>query len=329
MDFGFVFNRLAGDPVSPNRSTATWISDAGRIMETANRAGFSFISLPGRQSLLTFARLSAASGNLRVSTEVLTMPMLSAVEVASAAVNVDHMTEGRLDLGIGLGYHPVELEAAGMTRSDRVPHFEEGLVVMKALWTGKEVTHHGKYYNFNGLQVPQTPFQQPHPPLWMSSQSHGAAVRAARLCDGLVVAPMPSFDDMKALVGTFNEEWSKNHGEPCGRVGAWRGIVIGKDPEDAHEKARADEYMRFESNHRYKVGRMEETTTVRLPMNLDELPAFTILGNHEQCAEQLAWCQDEAGLSRVTLNIHNTFSSISEKLEWLQAFGEEVIPKLN
>ena len=133
----------------------------------------------------------------------------------------------------------------------------------------------------------------------------------------------------KALVQTFNEEWSKHHSEPCSRVGAWRGIVVGKDSKDAQEKAREDEYMRFESSHRYKVGKMEETTTVRLPMNLEELPAFTILGNHEQCAEQLAWCQNEAGLSRVTLNIHNTFSGISEKLEWLQAFGEEVIPKLN
>ena len=78
MEFGFVFNRMAGDPVGPNRSFADWIGEAGRIMDTASRAGFSFIALPGRQSLLTFARLSAVSGNLRVSTEVLTMPMLSA-----------------------------------------------------------------------------------------------------------------------------------------------------------------------------------------------------------------------------------------------------------
>ena len=328
MEFGFVFNRLAGDAVGPNRSFGNWISGAERIMETASRAGFGFIALPGRQSLLTFARLSAALGDLRVSTEVLTMPMLSAVEVASAAVNVDHMTGGRLDLGIGLGYHPVELEAAGMTRADRVPLFEEGLEVMKALWTGEEVTHHGKYYNFNRLQTPQTPLQKPYPPIWMSSQSHGASARAARLCDGIVVAPMPTFDDLKALVQTFNEEWSKHHSEPCSRIGAWRGIVIGKDPKDALEKAREDEYMRFETTHRYRVGRMEEASTVRLPMNLEELPSFTILGNYEQCAEQLAWCRDEAGLTRVTLNVHNTFRSLSERLEWIQAFGEEIIQKM-
>ena len=328
MEFGFVFNRLAGDAVGPNRSFGNWISGAERIMETASRAGFGFIALPGRQSLLTFARLSAALGGLRVSTEVLTMPMLSAVEVASAAVNVDHMTGGHLDLGIGLGYHPVELEAAGMTRADRVPLFEEGLEVMKALWTGEEVTHHGKYYNFNRLQTPQTPLQKPYPPIWMSSQSHGASARAARLCDGIVVAPMPTFDDLKALVQTFNEEWSKLRSEPCARIGAWRGIIIGKDSKDALEKAREDEYMRFESNHRYRVGRMEEASTVRLPMNLEEVPSFTILGNYKQCAEQLAWCRDEAGLTRVTLNIHNTFRSLSDRLEWIQAFGEEIIQKM-
>ena len=156
----------------------------------------------------------------------------------------------------------------------------------------------------------------------------GRRARSARLCDGIVVAPMPSFDDLKALVQTFNEEWSKLHSEPCSRVGAWRGIVIGKDPKDAQEKALEDEYLRFESTHRYRVGRMEEATTVRLPMNLEEVPAFTILGNYEQCAEQLAWCRDQAGLTPVTLNIHNTLRSLSERLDWIEAFGEEVIRKL-
>ena len=77
---------------------------------------------------------------LRFANETLTLPMLFPVQLAPAAVYVDQMLEGSLDFGVGLGYFPVDLEAAGITRKDRVTKFVEPVEIIKAMWTQDEVS---------------------------------------------------------------------------------------------------------------------------------------------------------------------------------------------
>jgi len=72
---------------------------------------------------------------------------LNPVEVAENVATLDHITHGRLLLGVAIGYREQELETAGLIRKDRGPKLEESIQLMKRLWSGEEVTFRGKYVN--------------------------------------------------------------------------------------------------------------------------------------------------------------------------------------
>jgi alkanesulfonate monooxygenase SsuD/methylene tetrahydromethanopterin reductase-like flavin-dependent oxidoreductase (luciferase family) len=332
MEFGAVFSPLPGPPVGPTRPFSDWMRAAEQVCTTLTRAGFRFVVFThsyqygGMQPLVTMARLAPAAAPLRMATQVLLLPLLNAADVAYNVVTLDHICEGRLDLGIGLAYHLRELELAGITRQARVPKFEEALEVMKKFWTGQAVHHEGRYFTFHGTRMGLTPHQTPHPPLWIAAHSHGAAARAGRLGDGLVIGPQVSHDDLTALVHTFRHEWQRGHAEAPTRVGAWRPILIGADPTDALERGRQSGLLTFS---RYHEGAMQERGTVPLRLTLAEDAAdWAILGNYQNCRERLERCREESGLTHVTCQFHNLPVDLSARLEYLEGFGAEVIRPL-
>jgi len=331
MDFGVVFAPLPGAPAGPSRPFSDWMQAAEQVCITIAQAGFRFVVFThsyqygGMQPFVTMARLAPAAGTLRMATQVLLLPLLNAADVAYNVVTLDHISAGRLDLGIGIAYHLRELEVGGITRRERVPKFEEALQLMRKLWTGDEVHHQGRYFNMDGVRMGLTPYQKPHPPLWIAAHSHGAAARAGRLADGMVVGPQVAHSDVQALVQTFRQAWHAIHTEPPTRVGAWRPILIGANPQDALERGRQSGQLNF---RRYQEGAMQETSTVGLRLSLGEdAPEWAILGNYDDCREGLRRCREELGLTHVTCQFHNLPDDLSARLEYLQGFGEEVIQK--
>src|SRR5207244_9024748 len=112
---------------------------------------------------------------------VLLLPRLNPVDAAENVATLDHITHGRLDVGVAIGYREKELEAAGLTRKDRVPRLEESLDVMKRLWRGEDVTFEGTYSKLTGARMGFRPCQRPRPPPGVGAQTTGARRRAARL----------------------------------------------------------------------------------------------------------------------------------------------------
>lgn len=332
MQFGTMFMPLVGPPVSPTRTFRDWIEAAERVSATLERVGFSYAVFThsyqngGMQPLTTMARLAPAMGSLRMATQVLLLPLLNAADVAYNVATLDHICEGRLDLGIGLAYHHRELELAGLTRRERVAKFEESLEVMRQFWQGEEVHHDGHYYRINGARMNLTPYQQPHPPIWIAAHSHGAATRAGRLGEGLIIGPQVDHQSAGALAETFGQEWRKRHPEAPARVGAWRGMLIGDNPRDALARGEQSGQLTFS---RYQEGGMAEQSTVGLRLTLgDDATEWAILGNYQDCREGIARCRDEMGLTHITCQFYNLPQDLAARLAYLEGFGEEVIKPL-
>ena len=184
MELGAVFISLMGGPPSPSRPFATWVDQAERLFHTMEDAGFTFAVFShayqaslagGMQPTPLIARLAPVSGNMRLAVQVLLLPLLNPMDVAYNVASLDQITEGRLDLGIGLGYHPMELEPSGIPRSQRAGRFEESVEVLRKFWSNAPVEHKGRYYSVSGTHLSLPLVQTPHPPLWGSCHSHGAA----------------------------------------------------------------------------------------------------------------------------------------------------------
>jgi alkanesulfonate monooxygenase SsuD/methylene tetrahydromethanopterin reductase-like flavin-dependent oxidoreductase (luciferase family) len=304
---------------------------AETVCATLVRAGFRFVVFThsyqygGMQPLVTMARLAPVVAPLRMATQVLLLPLLNAADAAYNVVTLDHICAGRLDLGIGLAYHLKEVPLGGIARQERVPKFVEALEVMKRFWTGEEVQHEGQYWSVPGTRMGLRPYQQPHPPLWIAAHSHSAAARAGRLGDGLIIGPQVSHQDVQALVQTFRHTWQQGHPEPPTRVGAWRPIVIGANPQEAIERGLQSGRLTFS---RYHEGAMQEPGTVPLRLTFGtDATEWAIAGNYQDCREGLTRCRDELGLTHVTCQFHNLPEDLSARLAYLEGFGEEVIQK--
>ena len=332
MKFGFVPRRLSANPVDidPARPFDQWIGELETIIHAAERAGFVFMANAGMQSMLHFARYAAIPTNLRFANETLTLPMLDPVQLAPAAAHVDQMLAGRLDFGVGVGYYPPDLEAAGIERKDRVPKFEESIEIIKAMWTQDEVSYHGKYFDFTGLAPSVKPYQKPHPPIIISSQAHRSAARAGRISDGICIAPAVGHDDVAALATTFKQAYAETNSKEADYVNARRDFLLGPDPREASILAgQNEEYLQFGDSHRYVMGRMQESTTVKLNLDpvIDDATNFAICGSYQDMVEQLSTVQKQAGLTHVTCSFFNMPDTLDARLEYLQGFGEEVISR--
>ena len=217
------------------RSPTQIIDEVVQVVRAASGMGYAWVSAPHHwlahptawpQPYPLLARLAPESGTMRLKTSVLLLPLLNPVEVAENIATLDHITHGRLDLGVALGYREEELQAVGLRRQDRVPKFEEALQVMKRLWAGEEVTFTGKYITLDRARLGFGPAQQPHPPIEFGAQSRGAVQRAARLADGIFLGPQVAWRDVRNL-GPYKETRQEAGYPTVGMLGASRSLIVG------------------------------------------------------------------------------------------------------
>jgi probable F420-dependent oxidoreductase len=143
----------------------------------------------------------AAVTSVELVTGIIILPQRQTALVAKQAAEVDILTNGRLRLGVGLGWNAVEYEALGTSFSDRGRRVDEQVELMRRLWCERTVTHAGTYEHVTGAGIAPLPVQRPIP-VWFGAASPPAYRRAGRLADGWFpqVPPGPHLDAARALV---------------------------------------------------------------------------------------------------------------------------------
>lgn len=136
--------------------------------------------------LLTYA--AAVTTRMRLGTAVLLTALRDPVHTAKSLTTLDHLSGGRLMVGIGLGGQPAVYPAYGLKAERRAERFAEGIRVMKRLWTEPRVTFEGEFFKLQNLPQEPKPLQKPHPPLWFGAHHPDALKRTAELGDGFMGA---------------------------------------------------------------------------------------------------------------------------------------------
>lgn len=149
--------------------------------------------------------MAAVTGSIRLMTANIILPQRQTVLVAKQAAEVDILSRGRLDLGVGLGWNRVEYQALGMNFEDRGKRIEEQVHLMRGLWTEPAVTFDGEWHNLVETGLNPKPVQRPIP-VWFGAVVDPAVRRAARLGDGLLVFPhLDSRDEVGRTIELFLE----------------------------------------------------------------------------------------------------------------------------
>ncbi len=202
--------------VRPTGRPTRIIDEAIEVVAAASRMGFEWVSIGQHwlshptvwpQPLPMLARLAPETGAMRLKTSVLLLPILNPVEVAESVATLDHISHGRLDVGVAIGYRELELGVAGLARADRVPKLEESLELDEArCGAATRSRSRAATSRVEGGRLGFTPYQKPHPPLEMGAQSEGATRRAARLTDGVFFGPQLGWADVARFGAMFREE---------------------------------------------------------------------------------------------------------------------------
>jgi len=318
-----------------DRPAAEIIDEAIEVAAAASRMGFAWVSIGQHwlshptvwpQPFPILARLAPETGSMRLKVSMLLLPIVNPVEAAENIATLDHITHGRLDVGVAIGYRELELEAAGLSRKDRVVKLEESLGLMKRLWSGEEVTFSGRYCQVTQLRMGLTPVQNPHPPIVMGCQSERATARAARLTDGVFFGPQVGWVDIMKLLVVYRRAREAAGAATPGILGASRALLLGKDKADAARIGRAYLERTFAN---YRAWDMQESTMVPLVLSFDRpLDEWTVHGSHGDCVESLLRARDEVGLTHVSLTIYNLPRELSARLEYLERLAEEIARKV-
>ena len=125
----------------------------------------------------------AAITSLQFTTGVLILPQRETVLVAKQAAELDLLSGGRLRLGVGVGWNPVEYEALGQDFTARGPRLDEQCELLRLLWTRPSLTFQGRFDQVSGAGLSPLPIQRPIP-VWFGGGSAPAYRRMGRLADG-------------------------------------------------------------------------------------------------------------------------------------------------
>jgi alkanesulfonate monooxygenase SsuD/methylene tetrahydromethanopterin reductase-like flavin-dependent oxidoreductase (luciferase family) len=183
--FGIYLNQFCQE----GRPVADDIVEQARLAE---EGGFDWVVLGDRrawepgfhEALTTLTWLAAHTDRIGLATAGLILPIYPPVLLAESLANVDVLSGGRLTAGFVLGYRPEEFAAHETARSHRTGLFEEGLEIVKRLWTSGRVGFTGRHHRLDDVRIAPLPLQRPRPPIWGAGRVETAIRRTARLCDG-------------------------------------------------------------------------------------------------------------------------------------------------
>lgn len=132
----------------------------------------------------TLSFLAAHTSTVRLGTAICLLPQRNPVYAAKEAANVDYLSGGRFDFGIGVGWLREEFEAVNVPWPNRGKRTDEYIEVMQALWGDDPSSFSGEFYDLPSCSMFPKPVQSPHPPLIIGGETDAAMRRAARVGQG-------------------------------------------------------------------------------------------------------------------------------------------------
>jgi probable F420-dependent oxidoreductase len=136
--------------------------------------------------ITALSHAAAHTSRIRLGLAVVNLPWYAPIVLAKSLTTLDLLSDGRLDVGLGLGWAPQEFAAVGVSSARRGARGEEFVACLKAIWTEPEVEFHGSFYDIPAVRVEPKPTQQPHPPLLLGGMAEVALRRSGRIADGWI-----------------------------------------------------------------------------------------------------------------------------------------------
>lgn len=300
--------------------------------EHAEEAGFDSIWLGEHHNhpvlypspLIGLAAIASRTRRVLLGTGVLLLPLYHPVVVAEQGAMVDMISGGRLILGVGAGYAPEDFAALGLSMRERGSRLEEGTLLLRRLWTERNVTHQGRHYWLDNVTVGPPPLQQPRPPIWFGAWTKTAIIRAARLGDAWLGGPSAKLDELSACFSRYRQARREAAQEP-GEAAIFRYVFVAESTTEALRVAGAPFIEAYESMYFRWPHPVVKRPTGKL--TIERLAEDRIiLGDPKTCAEEINRFRCELGLTHLICRFSVPGIPRTASLASIDLFTQEVMP---
>ncbi|HTB42239.1 MAG TPA: LLM class flavin-dependent oxidoreductase [Acetobacteraceae bacterium] len=282
--------------------------------------------------------IAARTKHIRLAPAVTVLPLHHPIRVAEQWATLDLLSGGRVDFATGRGYDRREYLPLGVSFDDNQSIFEEGMEVVRRLWSADgPISHRGRHYAFDDVAITPQPVQRPIP-AYVGSFSRPSIELAARLGCGLIVAPFAaalSFGGLRQVAELYHATCAK-HGTTPGRLMCSYFIHFSDTPaEEAAARARQVRYYRecvipafpgdpatAPPSYRYFIDMVARLQTVK-PEDLTE--NSVLLGSPARITEVLQQVE-AAGFDEVILYFNVGLKPHEQVKDEMARFMTEVAP---
>lgn len=265
------------------------------------------------ESITNLAYLAGLTNgrDIRLGVAVLCIPWRHPIIAARQLANIDVLSGGRLDLGIGVGApkdrNSRDYETLGISRERRYGRTKEYVRAMRAIWTQDVSSFDGEFVEFPETEFYPKPVQDPHPPIWLGGSGPTTLGMVAEFGDGWLPGLLTPTDFTEKL-GEIDRK-----ADEIGRevLDLTVGAEITACVATTHEKA--DEMSR----------KTFESMTEGFPMTLEQAYACGLMGSPEEVTEQVDKYV-KAGVRHFELKF--IYHSVDQLIEEMEIFSREVAP---
>jgi alkanesulfonate monooxygenase SsuD/methylene tetrahydromethanopterin reductase-like flavin-dependent oxidoreductase (luciferase family) len=299
---------------------------------------------PGRilSAPITIAgAIAARTRRMRVGTAVQILPLGNPVRIAEEVATLDHISQGRLEFGIGRGTFPNVHEGYNVPFAESRGRFEESLEIILKAWTTDSFSFEGEHYQCKNVTVVPKPFQKPHPPIRVGITSAETFPIIGRMGLPILINPSRVFAlaELGPHIQQYRRAWQDagHDGEP--QVGLRVPVYVAETEEQAYsdpkESAmfsvrRLGERVGSYADYTGTTGNWAQESRRILGMEYDDwLRDKVAFGTPQGVADKLGQLQRELSLTQLIYEINfGNLLTYEQQVSSLRRFNQEVAPQL-
>ncbi|MFB6160761.1 MAG: LLM class flavin-dependent oxidoreductase [Haloferacaceae archaeon] len=273
------------------------------------------------QTVPLLARMAEFAGEKNLGTSVYLLPLHHPLVAAEQFATIDSMFDGRLDLGVSLGYKDAEFDSLDIDKSDRVGRLIEGLRIMRRLWNEDDVSYSGKMFEVDGISIDPKPDD---PNVLMGGNATKSVERAGRMGDGWIVSGRTTPDEAADLLEHY-ERGLDQAGNANGFISLNRETFVAETTEKAERIARQG--MKSRAKKWLERGASDTAEQFDdLDAYVDEMLRQRFVGSPEEVIDRIEEFEDSVGVDNVICLYNWRKLPQEEMCRSIELFSEEVIP---
>ena len=309
-----------------------------RLLELIERTGFQAYHLAEHHSTplgmasspsVFLAAAIQRTRKIRLGPLVYVLPLYHPLRLYEEICMLDHLSGGRLTVGVGRGGALIEHQRFGIDPAVAPAMYQEAFAVLMRAFESDVLDFEGRFYNYKDYVIQVKPVQHPHPPIWYGAPNADAVAWAAPR--GINVVSLGPGTRARAISDRYHEEWKRlgRDGGALPGIGITRHIVVAESDEAARAVAEAA-YPRWRDAIEYlwRRSKMEFVLKDIYPRDFPTLERIGhgVAGSPATVRDYLARLHDETGVNTILCQMVFGDMRLDDAACSIRLFGREIIP---